>query len=85
VVITTRSLVITSTLVGCLEKQKRLSSLDPPRFEYVYRWNVDLAVRARGLPAEFSGWYNHQRIEVRTRVGVLDQSKLRRAHNVLSS
>ena len=35
-------------------------------FEFVYRWNVDLAIRARGLPPEFGGWYNQQRLEVRS-------------------
>ena len=31
--------------------------------EFVYRWNVQAAVKARGLPADFSGWSDQQLVE----------------------
>ena len=31
--------------------------------EYIYRWNVDLAISVRGLPEKFGGHYDHHLIE----------------------
>ena len=31
--------------------------------DYIYRWNIGLAVSARGLPGKYGGWYSHHFIE----------------------